>query len=242
MTSSPIVPRLGDRRLALLARKTGITLERAGARPLESRAELVLRLRARGILNHALLEAMEQVPRHMFLEAVYQRDCGEDVSLPIPCGQSTPAPSTIALMIQALDLSPSSRVLEIGTGTGYETAILSRLCQRVVSLERYRTLLDMAEERFSSLRLENIITVHTDGLQGYPRYAPFDAILLSGSVPEIPQPLVEQLADGGRLVAAVGTNGLKSLIRVTKTYRRAETVTIGKARLLPLMQGVAAKL
>lgn len=225
--------------MAVLARNQGVVLERAGAPSFENRAELVLRLRECGIVDHALLSAFEAIERHLFVEAFYQHDSSEDIALPVACGQTMLAPSLMARMIEAAGISPSDRILEIGTGTGYQSSILSRLCQRVVTLERFRTLIDKAEERFNCLGLGNIIPLLADGLVGYPRYAPFDAIILTGAVGEPPHALIEQLNENGRLVAPVGSGARQQLCVFTRTFRRVEVDMLGPCRVQPLLAGIA---
>ncbi|MBU6474276.1 MAG: protein-L-isoaspartate(D-aspartate) O-methyltransferase, partial [Alphaproteobacteria bacterium] len=165
---------------------------------------LVMALRKQGIADLRVLEAMEKTPRAAFVEEPFAPSAYENSVLPIACGQTISQPYVVAYMTEALEVGPRMRVLEIGTGSGYQAAVLSPLCRKVYTVERHKPLLRQAEARFKALKLDNVVTMHGDGLKGWPQQAPFDRILLSASVPEVPQILIEQLKPGGILVGPVG--------------------------------------
>jgi protein-L-isoaspartate(D-aspartate) O-methyltransferase len=166
--------------------------------------ELVMALRKQGITDARVLSAIERTPREVFVEEPFQHDAYTNTALPIACGQTISQPYVVALSTQALEVGPAMRVLEIGTGSGYQAAVLSHLCRRVYSIERHRPLHLEAGERFKALRIDNIATRHGDGFKGWPEQAPFDRILFTAAVPRIPDVVVEQLKPGGVLVAPVG--------------------------------------
>ena len=166
--------------------------------------ELLMALRKQGITDARVLSALERTPRELFVTEPFQHAAYNNSALPIPCGQTISQPFVVAISTEALELGPRMRVLEIGTGSGYQAAVLSRLCRRVYSVERHRPLLLGAERRFRALKLENIATKHGDGFQGWPEQAPFDRILFTAAVPEVPNVVCEQLKPGGILVAPIG--------------------------------------
>ena len=167
--------------------------------------QLIMELRGQGIDDRRVLEAVEKTPREAFVEAPFVSHAYDNSALPIPCGQTISQPYVVAYMTQHLDVQPHHRVLEIGTGSGYQAAILSPLCRRVYTIERHKPLLRDAEARFRKLRLHNIATMHRDGFGGWPEQAPFDRIILSCAVPQIPPILTQQLKPGGALIAPVGS-------------------------------------
>ncbi|HWA30787.1 MAG TPA: protein-L-isoaspartate(D-aspartate) O-methyltransferase, partial [Rhizomicrobium sp.] len=166
--------------------------------------ELVMALRKQGITDTRVLSAMETIPRDVFVDQPFETQAYANSALPIACGQTISQPYVVAFATEALELDPKHRVLELGTGSGYQAAVLSPLCRMVYTVERHKPLLMQAEERFKKLRLTNIVTRHGDGLKGWPEAAPFDRILLSAAVPEVPQTLIDQLKPAGILVAPVG--------------------------------------
>ncbi len=166
--------------------------------------ELVAALRRHGISDARVLSAIETTPREKFVDAPFLHSAYDNTALPIACGQTISQPYVVAYMTQALEIGPAMRVLEIGTGSGYQAAVLSPLCRKVYTIERHRPLLRQAEERFKTLKLHNIVTKHGDGLKGWEEQAPFDRILLSAAVAEVPPILIEQLKPGGILIAPVG--------------------------------------
>ena len=205
-------------------------------------AAMVLKLRSLGIIDGRLLSAMESVPRRLFVPAPHQAVANLDRPAPIECGQDISAPSMVAKMVTALDVSSEHKVLEIGCGSGYQAAVLSRLADRVVTLDRYRTLIELAEDRFAALRLGNVTALVADGLDGYARHAPYDRILIAGAVEKIPGPVLDQLAENGILVAPVGTGTVQTLVRIVRDGRLIHRREFGTARFVPLVEGVAKRL
>ena len=185
------------------------------------RGELVLprrrlseRLRAGGISDERVLEAIARVPRHLLIPEPLRGQAYKDISLPIGVGQTISAPSTVAAMTQALELTGSETVLEIGTGSGYQAAILARLVARVVSIERIPRLAARARTALDNLGVSNVVVHLGDGTAGRRAEAPFDAIVVTAGGPEVPQPLLAQLAPGGRLVGPFGARERQKLIRI----------------------------
>lgn len=166
---------------------------------------LIRELRRQGIKDERVLAAIENTPREVFVDAPFADSAYHNSALPIACGQTISQPFVVAYMTAQLEIGENMRVLEIGTGSGYQAAVLSPLCRRVYTIERHRPLLDQAKERFAALKLENVVTKHGDGFAGWPEQAPFDRILLSCAVQQVPQALVDQLKLGGILIAPVGT-------------------------------------
>ncbi len=173
-------------------------------------------LLSRGVKDERVLEAMRTVPRERFMPHSIRHDAYEDRALPIACGQTISQPYIVAHMTELLDLRPSSRVLEVGTGTGYQTAILTRLCRQVYSVERIRELHDQAADVLASLNIENVTLLVADGSTGLPQYAPYDRILVTAATPHVPQLLVEQLAVNGRMVLPVGGKSEQTIICVDR--------------------------
>jgi len=166
--------------------------------------ELIAELRGQGITDERVLSAMSAIPRDAFVDKPLEYAAWQNTALPIACGQTISQPYVVAYMTQALDVGENMRVLEIGTGSGYQAAVLSPLCRKVYTIERHRALYDLARGRFAALRLDNIVTRYGDGFLGWPEQAPFDRILLAAAVPEVPQALINQLKPGGALIAPVG--------------------------------------
>ncbi len=173
---------------------------------------------ARGITDQRVLEAMRTVPRHLFVEDAMQAHAYGDFPLPIGSGQTISQPYIVALMTLALHLSGTERILEIGTGSGYHAAILSRLCQKVYTVERIDGLVSRARKVFDKLRYYNIVSRIDDGTEGWAAEAPFDGIIVTAGGPHIPEPLLEQLADPGRLVMPVGGQTVQELQLVEKRH------------------------
>jgi protein-L-isoaspartate(D-aspartate) O-methyltransferase len=167
--------------------------------------QLIMELRGQGIADPRVLDAMEKTPRQVFVDEPLEYAAWNNTALPIACGQTISQPFVVAYMTQHLDVQPGHRVLEIGTGSGYQAAVLSPLCRRVYTIERHKPLLKQAEDRFRQLGLHNITTKHGDGYKGWPEQAPFDRILLAAAPPSVPPVLIEQLKPGGELIAPVGT-------------------------------------
>ena len=168
-------------------------------------------LRARGIRDERVLAAMERVPRHEFALERYQDQAYEDHPLPIGEAQTISQPYIVALMLQSLELSETARVLEVGTGSGYVTALLAELASGVISIERHASLADSARALLSALSYSNVKIVTGDGTQGFADGAPYDAIIVSAAAPRVPPALLEQLADSGRLIIPVGTDETQQL-------------------------------
>jgi protein-L-isoaspartate(D-aspartate) O-methyltransferase len=173
-------------------------------------------IKPRGVKDERVLEAMMKVPRHLFIEEIQRMSAYEDHPLPIGEGQTISQPFIVALMTEALQLTGKETVLEIGTGSGYQTAILAELSARVYSVERIPSLTGKARKTLDSLGYKNVLVKLSDGTLGWEEYAPYDRILVTAGAPSVPQPLIEQLAPGGILVIPVGSNTMQELIRVTK--------------------------
>ncbi len=207
--------------------------------PASTRIRLILSLRQSGIIDTALLKAMERVPREMFVPEAFRDRAYEDTALPIGHGQTVSRPRIVAQMIEALDVNDRVKVLEIGTGSGYQTAVLSHLCRRVYSIERHRELLRVAEQRFTALDRRNITTRFGDGWRGWPEQAPFTHIIVCAAAPEIPPVLADQLGIGGVLVIPVGDERHEQrILRVTRTEEGLDTQDCGPVRFLPLVEGM----
>ena len=206
-------------------------------------AKLVLALRGQGVTDPAVLNAIERTPRDLFTQEIFKERSFEDQALPIECGQTISQPYIVGLMTQALTLEPRARVLEIGTGSGYQTAILSRLARLVYTVERYRTLMKQAEGRFAALGLTNIITRFGDGGLGWAEQAPFDRIMVTAAAPGEPKNLLSQLKPNGVLVAPVGRGAVQELIRYAGDgeggFVREKLCDV---RFVPLLDGVAKEL
>jgi protein-L-isoaspartate(D-aspartate) O-methyltransferase len=184
----------------------------------EATMSFLLGLRARGVLDTATLKAFERVSRTEFVGHRYADLVHEDIALPIPCGQTQSSPSAIARMLSALGASSGDRILEIGTGSGYATALLSHVGLSVITLERYRTLADAARTRFERLGLSNIRVLHADGSRGLAEDGPFDRIIVHASIEGDHEPLLEQLTPGGALVGVLRAGHVTELTR----WRRGE--------------------
>jgi protein-L-isoaspartate(D-aspartate) O-methyltransferase len=208
--------------------------------PDERLARLVLSLREQGVTDPATLEAIEGTPRELFTEDLFKDRSWEDQALPIACGQTISQPFIVGLMTQALTIEPRSRVLEIGTGSGYQTAILSRMARLVYTVERYRTLMREAENRFRRLGLTNIVTRFGDGGEGWPEQAPFDRIIVTAAAPGEPKKLLTQLKPNGVLVAPVGRGSVQQLKRYSGDGQGGHRIeTLCEVRFVPLLDGVA---
>jgi protein-L-isoaspartate(D-aspartate) O-methyltransferase len=206
-------------------------------------ARLILALRSQGVTDPAVLAAIEKTPRDLFTPDLFKERSWEDSALPIACGQTISQPYIVGLMTQALTLEPRARVLEIGTGSGYQTAVLARLSRLVYSIERYRTLLREAEARFNSLQLTNVITRFGDGAAGWPEQAPFDRILVTAAAPDEPMALLRQLKPSGVLVAPIGRGPVQKLCRYAGDGRMSFAMDIlCEVRFVPLLEGVAREL
>ncbi|CAM3956374.1 MULTISPECIES: protein-L-isoaspartate(D-aspartate) O-methyltransferase [Rahnella] len=200
---------------------------------------LLEQLRQQGIHDEKLLHAIESVPRERFVDEAFQHKAYENTALPIGSGQTISQPYTVARMTELLRLEPSSRVLEIGTGSGYQTAILAHLVEHVFSVERIKGLQWQAKRRLKQLDLHNVSTRHGDGWQGWPSRGPFDAIIVTAAPPEIPQDLLQQLDDGGVLILPVGEEN-QTLQRITRRGDEFVAENIEAVRFVPLVKGELA--
>jgi protein-L-isoaspartate(D-aspartate) O-methyltransferase len=202
-----------------------------------------LTLRRRGISDQAVLRAMDEVPREHFVDADCLDRAYSDHALPIACGQTISQPYVVAYMTEQLEVRPPHRVLEVGTGSGYQAAILSRLAREVVSIERYRTLADAARMRLKTLGYDNVTIVVGDGLAGVPERAPFDRIMVTAAAEIIPQALVAQLVNGGKMVLPLGPHGgPQDIVKLTKTADGIVQETLIAVRFVPLLPGQAREL
>jgi len=189
----------------------------------------------RGIHDPKTLAAMRKVPRHLFVEEALKNQAYGDFPLPIGRGQTISQPYIVALMTQVLELKGHESVLEIGTGSGYQAAILAQICARVYTIERIDSLLVQARRVFDSLHYLNVLTKLDDGTNGWPEYAPYDAIIVTAGGPRVPEPLLDQLADPGTLVIPVGDRGVQDLRRVTKKNGQITEKTIEYVRFVSLI-------
>jgi protein-L-isoaspartate(D-aspartate) O-methyltransferase len=207
------------------------------------RMEFQLMLRKRGISDAAVLRAMDEIPRENFVETELRPAAYADQALPIACGQTISQPYVVAYMTEQLRLRPIHRVLEIGTGSGYQTAVLARIAREVISVERYRTLADRARQRIAALGIANAEIIVGDGLQGASDRAPFDRILVTAAAEDIPQALVEQLADDGEMLLPLGPHsGPQHIVRVTKGEEGIKREQLIAVRFVPLLPGQAREL
>lgn len=203
------------------------------------RIRLVMDLRAAGIADTAVLSAIERVPREAFVPPTFRDRAYEDAALPIGHAQTLSRPSVVGLMTQALEAGPRSKVLEIGTGSGYQTSVLARMVRRVYTIERHRELMLEAEARFKALRVHNVVTKFGDGWQGWPEQAPFERIIVTAAPADIPGALVDQLAEDGVMVLPVGLEKrAQVLIRVRKTGGRAKIEELDAVRFVPMVAGL----
>jgi protein-L-isoaspartate(D-aspartate) O-methyltransferase len=200
--------------------------------------KFVLDLRRRGILEPAVLRAMEEVPRDRFVMPAHARAAYEDRALPIACGQTISQPFVVAFMTEQLAVRPSHHVLEVGTGSGYQAAILSRLAARVTSVERYRTLANSARIRLKALGYDSVDIIHGDGTAGVQDRAPFDRIIITAAAESVPQALVDQLAADGVMVLPVGAaDARQTLVKIVRTkggdVARTDLIVVCFVPLLP---------
>jgi protein-L-isoaspartate(D-aspartate) O-methyltransferase len=206
-------------------------------------ANLLLRLRRNGITDQKVLAAIEAVPRDVFVPADSQDNAYSERALPIDCGQTISAPVIVGLMTAALDVGDRDRILEIGTGSGYQTSVLARLARRVYTIDRFRTLVQAAESRFRTLRISNVTTLVGDGMKGWPEQAPFDKVIITAAGDRVPDALLRQVRLGGIIVAPVGPpDGIQKLVKMTRTPEGFDETTLADVRFVPLIPGKAAHL
>jgi protein-L-isoaspartate(D-aspartate) O-methyltransferase len=200
--------------------------------------QLVMELRNKGVRDTRVLDAIERIPREAFVEEHFVAEAYTDQALPITCGQTISQPFVVAFMTDRLKVSPRMKVLEIGTGSGYQTAVLSLLCRRVYSIERYRSLMRAADARFKALKLHNITTMLGDGLKGWPAQAPFERIIVTAAAQAIPDALLAQLAVGGIMILPVEVApGRQELQRVTQTEGEPQIESLLPVSFVPLVAG-----
>ena len=206
----------------------------------EEQMQFVFHLRQAGITNAEVLKVMETTPRDVFLEGIFRERAYEDRPLPISCGQTISQPSLVARMTEALELNKRCKVLEIGTGSGYQAAILSPLSRRVYTVERHPALAKAADQLLTRLGYTNITVITGDGSLGLPAQAPFDRIIMTAAAEDPPANLLAQLKDGGIMVLPVGqSDTVQNLIKVIKTGKSYEYKELGEVRFVPLLAGVA---
>jgi protein-L-isoaspartate(D-aspartate) O-methyltransferase len=207
--------------------------------PRNSEADRLLmvsrQLKARGINNQRVLAAFAKVRREEFVAADLQEHAYEDRPLSIGCSQTISQPFIVAYMLQAADVRPDDHVLELGTGSGYQTALLAELAKTVVSLERHPELAETARERLSCLGYSNVEVIAADGTLGYPERAPYDVVMVSAAAPHVPPPLIHQLAENGRLVIPVGIRQSQNLVLVRKTPGGIQTSRLEGCAFVPLI-------
>ncbi|WP_417544688.1 protein-L-isoaspartate(D-aspartate) O-methyltransferase [Marinobacter sp.] len=202
-----------------------------------TRMRLVQRLKESGIESDRVLEVMGQVPRHIFLDEALSHRAYEDSSLPIGYGQTLSQPYIVARMTELLLRHEPARLLELGTGSGYQTAVLSQLFDQIYSVERIKPLQDRARDRLRQLNIRNVMLKHADGGMGWPERGPFDGIIVTAAPMEVPSELLDQLADGGVLVAPVGEEH-QVLVEVIRNGDRFERRELEPVRFVPLLGGV----
>ncbi len=209
----------------------------------EQRMEFMLTLRRRGISDKSVLRAMDEVPREHFVETRFADQAYADNAMPIACGQTISQPYVVAYMTEQLAVRGNHRVLEVGTGSGYQAAVLSRLAREVVSLERYRTLANAARTRLKTLGYNNVEVLLGDGLGGEPLRAPFDRIMVTAASESIPPALTAQLAEGGIMILPLGPHGgAQELVKLTRSGQGLSQETLIAVRFVPLLPGQAKEL
>jgi protein-L-isoaspartate(D-aspartate) O-methyltransferase len=202
-----------------------------------------LNLRRRGISDQAVLRAMEEIPRDVFVTAADRADAYRDSALAIACGQTISQPFVVAYMTEQLQLKKQHRVLEIGTGSGYQAAILSRLCGQVLTIERYRTLADSARARLESLACDNVEVMLGDGFDVPANVGEFDRIIVTAAMAQLPETLTQRLGPGGVLIAPVGPQqGVQTLVRMLRTDHGFERKELVDVRFVPALPGIAREL
>ncbi|RUX02917.1 protein-L-isoaspartate(D-aspartate) O-methyltransferase [Mesorhizobium sp. M00.F.Ca.ET.151.01.1.1] len=207
----------------------------------EGFAAFLLRLRGRGTVPKALIAAFEATPRRGFLAAQFHQIAWSDRMLPIECGEAIEGADMQAAVIAALAIETGNRVLEIGTGSGYTSAVMSRLAARIVTVDRYKTLVEQARQRFEALGIGNAIVRQADGSNGLPNEGPFDRIVAWAAFDSLPRFLLDQLSSGGIVIAPIGPEeGEQVLAKLTKVGSRFEREDIGMVRLQPILRSIAA--
>ncbi len=208
---------------------------------LPERIRLLMKLRTNGVTDTRVLSAIESIPREMFVPEAFRDKAYEDTALPIDSGQTISQPTVVAWMTCALQATDRMRVLEVGTGSGYQAAVLARLCRMVYTIERHKDLLKIAEERFKALKLNNVMTQLGDGSKGWKTAAPFDRIIVTAAAHEVPAALLDQLAEGGIMVVPVGSDTEQLLLRIEKTPQGIMQQHLMGVRFVPLIEGKLPK-
>jgi len=204
----------------------------------QDQVSLIMQLRRRGIRDTKVLRAIERVPREMFVDQAFADHAYQDIALPIECGQTISQPFVVAYMTEKLELDPRHKVLEIGTGSGYQAAVLSYLCRRVYTVERWRELQKGAEQRLAQLKIANVTTIIGDGWLGWPPQAPFDRIIVTAAALDAPAALLDQLKEGGRMIIPLGeTRDAQSLVQIDKTEEGLVETPLLPVRFVPLVHG-----
>jgi len=208
----------------------------------ERKMRFLFQLRSRGVTDARVLTAMEKIDRGLFVRGTFADRAYEDMPLPIACGQTISQPSVVGLMTQALAVNPRDTVLEVGTGSGYQAAILAQLARRVYTVDRYRRLVREAADLFRQLDLANVTAFTADGSHGLPDQAPFDRIIVTAAAEDPPGPLLEQLKPGGIMVLPVGqSDAVQALIKVTRTSRGFDYEELRPVRFVPLVEGMGSE-
>ena len=202
-----------------------------------TRDRLIERLREKGIRNEQVLEVLRGTPRHLFVDEALSSRAYEDTALPIGFNQTISQPYIVARMTEVLLSSQPQKVLEVGTGSGYQAAVLAQLVPKVYTVERILAMVPLARKRFRELALRNVSIKQSDGTWGWPQQAPFDAILVAAAPAEIPPALLEQLVDGGRMVIPVGAGNSQTLVVITKRGTRYERENLEPVSFVPLVGG-----
>jgi protein-L-isoaspartate(D-aspartate) O-methyltransferase len=206
----------------------------------EQKMRFMFALRSKGVTDTRVLTAMENIDRGPFVRGIFTERAYEDMPLPIACGQTISQPSVVGLMTQALDVSPRDKVLEVGTGSGYQAAILSQLARRVYTVDRHRRLVAEAKSIFEAMDLGNITAFTADGSFGLPDQAPFDRIIVTAAAEDTPGPLLGQLKVGGIMVLPVGqSDTVQSMIKVTRHESGFDYQEMRPVRFVPLLEGIA---
>ena len=204
----------------------------------EQKMQFILSIRSKGVVDNNVLRALEAVNREQFLKGLFAQRAYEDTPLPIECGQTISQPSVVGLMTQALRITNRDKILEIGTGSGYQTAILSKLARRIYSVERFKPLYEEASAIFRKLQLNNITSVWGDGSQGFVEQQPFDRIIVTAAAEDPPPTLLNQLKIGGIMVIPVGqSDEIQKLIRVERTEKNFKYEDLCDVRFVPLLEG-----
>ncbi len=205
----------------------------------EAKMQFLFALRSKGVTDKSVLSAMERIDRQAFIQGYFNDRAYEDMPLPIACGQTISQPSVVGIMTQALQIGPRDKVLEVGTGSGYQAAILALLARRVYTVDRHKRLVQTASKVFEQMELNNITAFTADGSFGLPDQAPFDRIIVTAAAEDPPGPLLAQLKIGGTMVVPVGqSDAVQHLIRVTRHESGFEYDELRSVRFVPLVEGL----